>query len=161
MVWEGGKAAAGGYTGEVINESHLVPPILELVWMPDDLMNEMPLWWFVQGWTYDCFLPYALMRWCSRFVLCHVVSRLGVCLLPSDWWFLGGFALSCLSTTKVLSSCQHSWQLLGPHVKPLTCLLGRPLIEILSQHLQPNCHCQYAGGAIPWFMGQAGCIGDG
>ena len=33
MVWEGGKAAAGGYTGEVINESCLVPPVLELVRM--------------------------------------------------------------------------------------------------------------------------------
>ena len=30
MVWEGGKAAAGGYRGEVINESRLVPPVLEL-----------------------------------------------------------------------------------------------------------------------------------
>ena len=39
MVREGGKAAAGGYTGEVINESHLVLPVLELVWMPDDLMK--------------------------------------------------------------------------------------------------------------------------
>ena len=26
----GGKAAAGGCMGEVINESHLVPPVLEL-----------------------------------------------------------------------------------------------------------------------------------
>ena len=26
----GGKAAAGGCTGEVINKSHLVPPVLEL-----------------------------------------------------------------------------------------------------------------------------------
>ena len=33
MVWEGEKAAVGGYTGEVINESHLVPPALELVQM--------------------------------------------------------------------------------------------------------------------------------
>ena len=41
MVQEGGKAAAGGYTGEVINESHLVLPILELVQMPNDLMNEV------------------------------------------------------------------------------------------------------------------------
>ena len=39
MVREGGKAAVGGYTGEVINESHLVPPVLELVRMPDDLMK--------------------------------------------------------------------------------------------------------------------------
>ena len=30
MVWEGGKAAVGGCMGEVINESHLVPPVLEL-----------------------------------------------------------------------------------------------------------------------------------
>ena len=30
MVWEGGKAAVGGYTGEVINKSRLVPPVLEL-----------------------------------------------------------------------------------------------------------------------------------
>ena len=33
MVREGGKAAVGGYMGEVINESRLVPPVLELVWM--------------------------------------------------------------------------------------------------------------------------------
>ena len=39
MVREGGKAAVGGYTGEVINESRLVPPVLELVQMPDDLMK--------------------------------------------------------------------------------------------------------------------------
>ena len=39
MVWEGGKAAAGGCTGEVINEYRLVPPVLELVQMPDDLMK--------------------------------------------------------------------------------------------------------------------------
>ena len=39
MVWEGGKAAVGGYTGEVINESCLVLPVLELVQMPDDLMK--------------------------------------------------------------------------------------------------------------------------
>ena len=30
MVQEGGKAAAGGCMGEVINESRLVPPVLEL-----------------------------------------------------------------------------------------------------------------------------------
>ena len=30
MVQEGGKAAVGGCTGEVINESRLVLPILEL-----------------------------------------------------------------------------------------------------------------------------------
>ena len=29
MVQEGGKAAAGGCTGEVIYESRLVPPVLE------------------------------------------------------------------------------------------------------------------------------------
>ena len=29
MVWEGGKAAMGGCTGEVIYESHLVLPVLE------------------------------------------------------------------------------------------------------------------------------------
>ena len=28
-VWEGGKAAAGGYTGVVINEPCHVPPVLE------------------------------------------------------------------------------------------------------------------------------------
>ena len=33
MVWEGGKAAVGGYMGEVINEPRLVPPVLELVLM--------------------------------------------------------------------------------------------------------------------------------
>ena len=33
MVQEGGKAAAGGYMGEVINESRFVPPVLELVLM--------------------------------------------------------------------------------------------------------------------------------
>ena len=30
MVQEGEKAAVGGCMGEVINESHLVPPVLEL-----------------------------------------------------------------------------------------------------------------------------------
>ena len=30
MVWEGRKAAMGGCTGEVIYESHLLPPVLEL-----------------------------------------------------------------------------------------------------------------------------------
>ena len=35
----GGKGNAGGYTGEVINESRLVLPVLELVRMPDDLMK--------------------------------------------------------------------------------------------------------------------------
>ena len=38
MVQEGGKAAAGGYTGEVINESCLVLPVLELG--VDDLMKQ-------------------------------------------------------------------------------------------------------------------------
>ena len=56
MVWEGEKAAAGGYTGEVVYESHLVPPVLEPVLMKrGDVM-------IVQGWTYDCFSPYVLMR---------------------------------------------------------------------------------------------------
>ena len=39
MVQEGGKAAVGSYTGEVINESRLVLPVLELVRMLDDLMK--------------------------------------------------------------------------------------------------------------------------
>ena len=33
MVQEGGKAAVGGYMGEVINEPCLVLPVLELVLM--------------------------------------------------------------------------------------------------------------------------------
>ena len=33
MVWEGEKAAVGGYTGMVINEPHHVPPVLEWRWM--------------------------------------------------------------------------------------------------------------------------------
>ena len=39
MVWEGGKAAVGGYTGVVINEPHYVLPVLE--WgMNEMVMNE-------------------------------------------------------------------------------------------------------------------------
>ena len=38
-VWKGGKAAVGGYTGVVINESHPLPPVLE--WgMGVMMMNE-------------------------------------------------------------------------------------------------------------------------
>ena len=40
MVWEGGKAAVGGCTGEVINKSHLVLPVQNWVQMPDDLMKQ-------------------------------------------------------------------------------------------------------------------------
>ena len=56
MVWEGGKAAAGGYREKSFKEPHLVPPVLELVLMRrGDVM-------IVQGRTYDCFSLYALMR---------------------------------------------------------------------------------------------------
>ena len=96
------------------------------------------------------------MRWCDdlcrdglMIVFCHMhwwddvvdlfcfVSCLvlGICLLPSDWWFFGGLTLSHLRTTQVLSSRQHSQQLLGPHIKSLTHLLGRPLVEIFLWHL--------------------------
>ena len=42
--------------GKSFKESCLVPPVLELVLVKrGDVM-------IVQGWTYDCFSPYALMR---------------------------------------------------------------------------------------------------
>ena len=65
MVWEGGKAATGGCTGEVI----MNPVLCRLYWnrvqMLDDLMIRGAVMIslgdvFVQGRTYNCFSPYAL-----------------------------------------------------------------------------------------------------
>ena len=154
MVWGGERQLQVVTQVKSFKEPRLVPPVLELVLMKrGDVM-------IVQGWTYDCFLPYALMRWWVGVVLCCGVSSLTIRFLSSDWQFLGGLAFTGLGTTEVLSTCQHPRQLLGPHIKPLACLLGRPLIEVFPQHLQPYCCRQNAGGAISRFMGpDRGCWG--
>ena len=98
-------------------------------------------------------------------MLCCVVvvvsCHLTVCFLLSDWRFLGGLAFMGLSTTEVLFTHQHPRQLLRPHIKMLTCLLGCPLIEVFLRHLQPHSCCQDAGRSISRFVGQTGSIGDG
>ena len=63
-VWEGGKVATGGCTGEVITNPILCCLYWNRVQMLDDLMIRGAVMIslgdvFVQGWTYNCFLPYA------------------------------------------------------------------------------------------------------
>ena len=55
--WGGGERQLQVVTwGKLFKEPRLVPPVLELVLMRrGDVM-------IMQGWTYDCFSPYALMR---------------------------------------------------------------------------------------------------
>ena len=65
MVWEGGKAAMGGCTGEVV----MNPILCHLYWnkvlvldelmIPDAAMISLDDV-VVQGWTYDGCSPYAL-----------------------------------------------------------------------------------------------------
>ena len=86
------------------------------------------------------------------------VRLLSVSLLSLDQRFFCGLAFPCLCTTKVLPPRQHSGELFCPHLEPVASFFGRPLIEALAVQLQPNCRCQYMGGAILWFMGQAWCI---
>ena len=64
MVWEGGKAAMGGCTGEVIMNPLLCCLYWNRVQMLDDLMIQGAVVIslgdvFVQEHTYNCFSPYA------------------------------------------------------------------------------------------------------
>ena len=90
-----------------------------------------------------------------------VVSCLLTVCLPFLCWLFGGLMFPCLCATQVLSTSQHPRQLLGPHIKPLACLLGHPLIDVFPQHLQPYCCHQDVSGAIARLVGQTGDVGDG
>ena len=62
MVWEGGKAGMGGYTGEVV----MNPVLCHLYWNRVLMLDELMIRGaddladvVVQGWTYNGFSPYA------------------------------------------------------------------------------------------------------
>ena len=61
MVWEGGKVATGGCTGEVVTNPILCCLYWNKVLMLDELMirgaDDGDV--VVQGWTYNGFSPYA------------------------------------------------------------------------------------------------------
>ena len=144
MVWEGGKAAMGGCTGDVV----MNPILCHLYWNRVQVLDELMIQdaamislddVVVQGWTYDGCSLYAglmgcllIMYWPSFFGLEVLVQwllslwpcvSLTVChpkyFLPVKTWE------SCFA---LMSNWSHR-------------LFGHTLIEIFAVQFQPNCHC--------------------